>query len=159
MHASTIVTRVRELVDEEGLELDQALARVCAELGAPEATRKLAGRILAAFSGKPQPKRPPALRIVMGLPDTSACRGCREDYYNQHPEQAIGGRCCHADTAHITTRYRIAFDVAPTVPGAYSAVSVPSCYHQPGKAAYHAELPHFVDLERVKWGPHPGELS
>lgn len=82
-----------------------------------------------------------------------ACRGCRSDFYNGRQNFGGGTRCWSAEKGEMVTRYRIGWWTQPGTKGAYTKVKVPSCYHQPGVAAYHKELPSFVkasDLNRSK---------
>lgn len=82
--------------------------------------------------------------------DTSPCRGCNNDFYNGNNELGIK-RCWSLDEARLVTRYRIAVDVRPDVPGAFTSVIVPNCYRQKGQS-FSAEVPDFVDLGEVRWG-------
>lgn len=75
-----------------------------------------------------------------------ACRGCREDFYNTRGD---GQRCWSAESGKMVTRYRLGWWTRPTEPGAFTEVLVPSCYRQPGTAAYIERLPDFVRQEDV----------
>lgn len=82
----------------------------------------------------------------------SACGGCRDDFYNGHNPMGVK-RCWLAKDGRMVTRYRIGWWTQPTSPGAFTKVRVPNCYHQPGVAAYCADLPSYVraaDLNRKK---------
>lgn len=78
-----------------------------------------------------------------------ACKGCREDFYNGRQNADGGTRCWSAAKGTMVTRYRIGWWTRPDAKGAYSEVSVPSCFREPGVAAYHERLPDFVKIEDV----------
>ena len=78
----------------------------------------------------------------------AACSGCRDDFYNTRGD---GQRCWSAKTGKMVTRWKLSWWTAPTVPGAFSKVTVPSCYHQPGRFAFSDKLP---DCARKADGSH-----
>lgn len=85
-----------------------------------------------------------------------ACSGCRDDFYNG--SRGMNGRCWHAKTGHMVTRYRIGTWTTPTTPRAFAEVRVPSCYHQQG-AHFYDRLPDFVkraDVVRKQKGDGNG---
>jgi hypothetical protein len=69
------------------------------------------------------------------------CKGCRDDFYNCRQNLDGSTRCWSAKDGKMVTRYRLHWWTAPTVPGAFEKVRVPSCYHQPGQYAYYEQLP------------------
>lgn len=82
-----------------------------------------------------------------------ACNGCRNSFYNGR--QNIGGstRCWSAEKGTMVTRYRIYYLTEPTEKGAFTEVTVPSCYHQASGYCFYEKLPDFVkaeDLNRAK---------
>lgn len=77
-----------------------------------------------------------------------ACKGCREDHYNQ-PGNSTEGRCWSAKTGEMVKRFRLGWWTQPDAKGAYTEVTVPDCYNQRGQYAYHARLPDFVKAEDV----------
>lgn len=76
-----------------------------------------------------------------------SCRGCYDDHYNL-PGNSGDGRCWHAKTGRMVTRYAIGTWTVPTQPGAFREVRVPSCYHRTGEQ-YYDRLPDFVRVEDV----------
>ncbi len=84
-----------------------------------------------------------------------ACRGCRNDFYNQPGHALDGKRCWSAKDGTMVTRFKIGTWTQPDTKGAFTKVKVPSCYHQQGFAFY-SSLPDFVkasDLNRAKRAP------
>lgn len=79
-----------------------------------------------------------------------ACRGCRDDFYNGRVNIDGGTRCWSAKDGRMVTRFKIGHWVAPTTPGAFEKVRVPSCYHQPGVFAYYKTLPDFVKVSDLR---------
>lgn len=70
------------------------------------------------------------------------CSGCRDDFYNN------GTRCWSAKTGRMVTRYAIGTWTMPSQPGAFTEVSVPSCYHRDG-THYYDRVPDFVKSEDI----------
>lgn len=68
---------------------------------------------------------------------TKYCRGCHDDFYNGKNEISVMV-CWHLKTAKLVTRYRQGWwDTPPEAGGPpREKVRVPTCYWQPGKAAF-----------------------
>jgi hypothetical protein len=77
------------------------------------------------------------------------CKGCRNDFYNGRENFGGGTRCWSAEKGTMVKRYRLHWHTPPTQKGAFTAVTVPSCYHQPGQYAYQEKLPDFVKASDV----------
>jgi len=77
-----------------------------------------------------------------------ACRGCRDDFYNQPGNTFSGDRCWMAEDGTMMTRYEIGISTMPATPGAYTQVKKPSCYRRSG-VVYHNRLPDFVKVGDV----------
>lgn len=75
------------------------------------------------------------------------CRGCRDDWYNASGH-SLNGRCWHAASGTMVTRYRIHRDMLPARHGAFTEVLVPSCRHEDGFYFYE-KLPDFVKASDV----------
>jgi hypothetical protein len=76
----------------------------------------------------------------------SACVGCRDNFYNG--PMGDNGRCWHAKSGKMQTRYRIYSHVRPTEPYAFHEMRVPSCYGERGAVFYNV-LPNVVSLKNV----------
>ncbi len=77
--------------------------------------------------------------LIHARPDSSRCRGCRDDYYNGR--NALGvERCWHLDKAEVVTRWKTGITTLPTTPGAFTEVRTFQC-HRPRGFAYLAALP------------------
>jgi hypothetical protein len=85
------------------------------------------------------------------------CHGCRDDHYNL-PGNSTEGRCWSAKTATLETRYRIYYLTAPTQQGAFTEVTVPSCYHQANGYVFYKRLPDFVRPEMLNRTKRKAEL-
>lgn len=81
------------------------------------------------------------------------CSGCRDDFYNGRANCDGNDRCWSAKTGKMVKRYRIHYMTAPTQKGAFTKVTVPSCYHQANGYCFYENLPSFVkpsDLNRER---------
>ena len=83
--------------------------------------------------------------------DQKHCHGCHDDFYNDKNPMGVK-KCWGLKSAKLITRYRIGTWTQPTQPGAFTAVRVPSCFHQPGSAFY-GKLPDFVKAKDVNRKP------
>jgi hypothetical protein len=78
--------------------------------------------------------------------DSTACRGCRNDYYNGGA--GLNGKCWSLDDAKIVVRFKIHRDQVPTLPRAFERVKVPNCYHK-SEWSFVDRLPDFVKVKDV----------
>jgi hypothetical protein len=77
------------------------------------------------------------------------CKGCRNDFYNGRQNFEGNTRCWSAKDGRMVKRYRLHWWTPPTQKGAFTEVTVPSCYHQPGQYSYSDKLPSFVKASDV----------
>lgn len=75
------------------------------------------------------------------------CRGCEDDFYNQG-NNSMTGRCWAAESGSMVVRFRIGTWVRPDQPGAFTELTLPSCYSKKG-AHFYPKLPDFVKNEDV----------
>ena len=78
------------------------------------------------------------------------CVGCRNNFYNGPGNNTIGVKeCWSLRTAKVAIRYRLGWWTRPDLLGAYSEVKTLDCHHEPGRYAFHKQLPDFVQIENV----------
>jgi hypothetical protein len=86
--------------------------------------------------------------------DLPLCRGCRDDFYNDHSGTK---RCWSFAKASVVIRYAIGWWTQPTQPNAYRKVKTLSCHHRPGQCALHQTVadccPNKLEIEAQQPGP------
>lgn len=62
------------------------------------------------------------------------CHGCYDDFYN-HPGPHGSKECWSFEKAEVVTRWRLGWWASPIKENAHK-VTILSCYHEPGVAAF-----------------------
>lgn len=71
------------------------------------------------------------------------CRGCRDDFYNDHNPHGVR-ECWSYAKARVVRRFKLGWWTTPTTPGAFQEVETLTCHHRPGQYAFSESLPSYA---------------